>query len=96
MSKSKIGSGVGPEIGSGVGSDFGSKVGSEILSKVGSETGLGVGSDVRSEFGSECCNWIGSMQIKDPSVGATARLHSQGHAYLHYIANSTLLTYNRL
>ena len=32
------------------------------------------------------------MQIRDPSVGA--RLHSQGHAHLHSIVNSTLLTYN--
>ena len=33
--------------------------------------------------------------LRDLSVGATARLHSQGHAYLHSIANSTFLTYNK-
>lgn len=32
---------------------------------------------------------------RDPSVGATARLHSQGHAHLDSIANSTLLAYHR-
>ena len=36
------------------------------------------------------------MQIRDLSVGATARLHSQGHTHLHSIANFTLLIYNRL
>ena len=36
------------------------------------------------------------MQIRDLSVGATARLHSQGHAHLHSVANSTVLTCNRL
>ena len=27
---------------------------------------------------------------------ATARLHSQGHAHLYSVANSTLLTYNKI
>lgn len=34
------------------------------------------------------------MQIRDPFVEARARLYSQGYAYLHLIANSTLLIYN--
>lgn len=34
------------------------------------------------------------MQVRDPSVGATARLHSQGHAHVYSVANSTLLTHN--
>lgn len=36
------------------------------------------------------------MQIRDLSVRAMARLHSQGYLYLSSVANSTLLTCNRL
>lgn len=41
-------------------------------------------------------NGIGSMQIRDPSVPATGRLHSQGHTHLYSVANSTLLIYNNV
>ena len=48
--------------------------------------------------GQGCCNrnrLNAEMQIRDPSVGATARLLSLGHAHLYSVANSTLLTHDK-